>query len=90
MSLGLYFNFSGELTVEQPLELRQGQALTQAQQSTAQEQEWAEELASQIEGQKSDGNDVMARQACSAQCLAASPDKQLQPSLRLPTPSPSQ
>ncbi len=73
------------------MEARQGQALTQTQQSTAQEQVWAEELASQIEGQASGGNDLMARQASIAQCLAAvSPDKKLQPSLRLPTTSPSQ
>lgn len=82
--------FAGELTVEQQVIFRQQQALTQARQCGAEEQEWGAELPSQREGHRA-GN-FLATQACSADCLAASAKdlEQLQPSLRLATPPPSQ
>ena len=81
--------------MEQAADVRQGEAFTQGPQCMPDQEEldWARTLPEQREPPVAGVTDsLMASQACGALCLAASTHdrKQLQTSLRLPTPSPSQ
>ena len=80
---------TGEATVEQAMQTRQGPALTQAQQGTAEEQDWGDELpgAALCHGT---GAAVMGLARSAERCAASAVDSELLPSLLLPTPSPSQ
>lgn len=72
--------------------MRQGQAFTQGPQCMPEELDWAETLPEQRGANiAAASGTLVASQACGTGCLAASAHdrKQLQPSLRLPTPSPS-
>ena len=78
--------------MEQAAGVRQGQACTQGPQCMPEELDWAEDLPEQRGAEAAASGTFLASQACGTGCLAASAHdrKQLQPSLRLPTPSPSQ
>ena len=73
--------------------MRHRQAFTQGPQCMPDQEEldWAGTLPEQREA-RVDTETLMASQACNAVCLAVLTHdrKQLQPSLRIPTPSPSQ
>ena len=80
---------TGEGTVEQAMQTGQGPALTQAQQSTAEDQDWGDEPpgAAPCHGT---GAAVMGLARSVERCAASAVDSELLPRLLLPTPSPSQ
>ena len=80
---------TGEARVEQAVEMRQRLALTQAQHSTVEEEDWGNELQGAAEDHSA-GAIVMGLARGVERCAASAVNSQLMPSLLLPTPSPSQ